>query len=58
MGVESKLPIELAIVNNVPGVIGVICRFVPSIVVLLRCVRHLVMIGELKAVCAGPAHSA
>ena len=32
-GIESKTPIELAIVNNVPGVIGAVCGFIPSIVV-------------------------
>ena len=37
LGLESKTPIELAIVNNVPGVIGAICGFIPSIVVSLRC---------------------
>ena len=36
MGFEPKKPIESAIINDVPDVIGVICGFIPSIVVMLR----------------------
>ncbi len=37
MRIESKTPIKLAIVNNVPDVIGAICGLISSIVVFLRC---------------------